>query len=323
MERVWRRGGGCGRCSGSASWFGLFPGDGRRRAGDASTFGAVRGGGRHVWRREFRSRGRRRRFTSRMEYDEPARAGDRSGRARAARWRSPGRCVSSRRRTLDLERGRLGAAIGPLGSVAAGVAARERPGHRDRPTRRPERCIRDRLHDLASVSGRLYSGMRDVPAAPGGDAIGDLAEPCSDEAFARYRPWLYAAAVYNLGWGSINILFPSALLRHHRHRAAELPADLAGRRDVRAGLRAGVLVGGPLSRRVTGISCSSGFSGSCSGRSGSSGQRRTMICRGPSAGRSSRTTSSGGRRSGSICEMLRDIAAAGGRCCWATRRGRS
>lgn len=27
--------------------------------------------------------------------------------------------------------------------------------------------------------------------------------------FARYRPWFYAAAVYNLVWGAINVLFPT------------------------------------------------------------------------------------------------------------------
>lgn len=27
----------------------------------------------------------------------------------------------------------------------------------------------------------------------------------------RYRPWFYAAAVYNLLWGSINVLFPELL----------------------------------------------------------------------------------------------------------------
>ena len=35
------------------------------------------------------------------------------------------------------------------------------------------------------------------------------AEPCSDDRLAGYRPWLFAAAIYNLLWGSINILFPS------------------------------------------------------------------------------------------------------------------
>lgn len=28
---------------------------------------------------------------------------------------------------------------------------------------------------------------------------------------AHYRPWFYAAAVYNLLWGSINVLFPELL----------------------------------------------------------------------------------------------------------------
>jgi small multidrug resistance pump len=27
----------------------------------------------------------------------------------------------------------------------------------------------------------------------------------------RYRPWFYAAAVYNLAWGALNIVFPHAL----------------------------------------------------------------------------------------------------------------
>lgn len=30
----------------------------------------------------------------------------------------------------------------------------------------------------------------------------------SDKALTRYRPWFYAAALYNLIWGSVNILFP-------------------------------------------------------------------------------------------------------------------
>jgi hypothetical protein len=28
---------------------------------------------------------------------------------------------------------------------------------------------------------------------------------------ARYRPWFYAAALYNLVWGSVNLLFPQFL----------------------------------------------------------------------------------------------------------------
>lgn len=35
------------------------------------------------------------------------------------------------------------------------------------------------------------------------------ADPCPDEAFAAYRPWLYAAAAYNLIWGTVNIIAPS------------------------------------------------------------------------------------------------------------------
>ena len=33
---------------------------------------------------------------------------------------------------------------------------------------------------------------------------------CSDESLARYRPWFYAAACYNVVWGAANILFPKA-----------------------------------------------------------------------------------------------------------------
>jgi len=38
-----------------------------------------------------------------------------------------------------------------------------------------------------------------------------MSDLCADEAFSRYRPWFYAAATYNLAWGSLNILFPSFL----------------------------------------------------------------------------------------------------------------
>ena len=30
----------------------------------------------------------------------------------------------------------------------------------------------------------------------------------ADDALARYRPWFYAAALYNLVWGSLNVLAP-------------------------------------------------------------------------------------------------------------------
>lgn len=35
----------------------------------------------------------------------------------------------------------------------------------------------------------------------------------AEEALTRFRPWLYAAAIYNLLWGSLTILFPEALFR--------------------------------------------------------------------------------------------------------------
>ncbi len=31
----------------------------------------------------------------------------------------------------------------------------------------------------------------------------------TDTALARYRPWFYAAAIYNFVWGAIQVLFPS------------------------------------------------------------------------------------------------------------------
>lgn len=37
--------------------------------------------------------------------------------------------------------------------------------------------------------------------------------PCTDTAFTRYRPWFYAAAIYNLVWGSINIFYPQLLFQ--------------------------------------------------------------------------------------------------------------
>ena len=34
---------------------------------------------------------------------------------------------------------------------------------------------------------------------------------CQDHQLVRYRKWFYAAALYNLVWGSINVLFPYLL----------------------------------------------------------------------------------------------------------------
>jgi hypothetical protein len=37
--------------------------------------------------------------------------------------------------------------------------------------------------------------------------------PSPGESLARYRPWFYAAALYNLVWGSINLLYPQLFFR--------------------------------------------------------------------------------------------------------------
>lgn len=36
-----------------------------------------------------------------------------------------------------------------------------------------------------------------------------MPQPNPDTTLARYRPWFYAAALYNLVWGTVNILFPN------------------------------------------------------------------------------------------------------------------
>jgi hypothetical protein len=40
-----------------------------------------------------------------------------------------------------------------------------------------------------------------------------MSQDVADKALARFRPWLYAAALYNLLWGALTILFPDALFR--------------------------------------------------------------------------------------------------------------
>ena len=35
----------------------------------------------------------------------------------------------------------------------------------------------------------------------------------ADAVYGRYRPWLYAAALYNLVWGTVIVLFPGRLFR--------------------------------------------------------------------------------------------------------------
>ena len=39
----------------------------------------------------------------------------------------------------------------------------------------------------------------------------DTTIPSSHPRLARYRPWFYAAAIYNLLWGSVTVLFPELL----------------------------------------------------------------------------------------------------------------
>ena len=38
-------------------------------------------------------------------------------------------------------------------------------------------------------------------------------DPPGDVTLERYRPWLYAAAAYNLLWGSLTVLFPELFFR--------------------------------------------------------------------------------------------------------------
>lgn len=38
-----------------------------------------------------------------------------------------------------------------------------------------------------------------------------LTHPSPHHAFSNYRGWFYAAALYNLAWGSVNVLFPNFL----------------------------------------------------------------------------------------------------------------
>ena len=33
----------------------------------------------------------------------------------------------------------------------------------------------------------------------------------ADDSFGRYKPWFYAAALYNLVWGAVNVLLPNLL----------------------------------------------------------------------------------------------------------------
>lgn len=44
-----------------------------------------------------------------------------------------------------------------------------------------------------------------------GSAGGQMLEPSTDSALVKYRPWFYAAALYNLIWGTVNVLLPNLL----------------------------------------------------------------------------------------------------------------
>ena len=38
-------------------------------------------------------------------------------------------------------------------------------------------------------------------------------DPSTRDPLARYRPWFYAAALYNLVWGTLNVLSPRLFFR--------------------------------------------------------------------------------------------------------------
>jgi small multidrug resistance pump len=46
----------------------------------------------------------------------------------------------------------------------------------------------------------------------------------ADARLRRYTPWFYAAAIYNLIWGSLNVLFPEAFFRLIGMPAPNYPA---------------------------------------------------------------------------------------------------
>lgn len=46
----------------------------------------------------------------------------------------------------------------------------------------------------------------------------------SPDPYRRYRPWFYAAAIYNLAWGAVVSLFPNALFRLAGMEPSNYPA---------------------------------------------------------------------------------------------------
>jgi len=48
--------------------------------------------------------------------------------------------------------------------------------------------------------------------------------PVIEQALARYRPWLWAAAAYNLAWGTLVVLFPNLLFDLIGLRRPDTPA---------------------------------------------------------------------------------------------------
>jgi|GEM_PF-2750517 len=100
--------------------------------------------------------------------------------------------------------------------------------------------------------------------------------PVIEQALARYRPWLWAAAAYNLAWGTLVVLFPNLLFDLIGLRRPDTPAlwQVVGMF---------VLVYAPAyawaARRATRNWCSSACWASCWGRSGSSGPPTPARCR--------------------------------------------
>ena len=71
-----------------------------------------------------------------------------------------------------------------------------------------------------------------------------MSEVAAEKALARFRPWLYAAALYNLLWGRAHHPLPRRALPPPPSAAAVVPTALASSGHVRAGVRSWVCMGG-------------------------------------------------------------------------------
>lgn len=180
-----------------------------------------------AWRRTFWFP-RARRFNATMTYRQETAAvpaGDGRGEGCVIEHVGPAGALEIPWRVRVLHRDLLEITTGRL-MVRIGRHRIPVPGLMQVAVRAIERAVDDAIHIDLVLSHRLlgpifgYDGTFTVRREP----LTDVTPKTLDASLVRYRNWFYAAAAYNLAWGTMAILWPASFFRLIR---AAVPDNLA------------------------------------------------------------------------------------------------